>query len=59
MGKCQVSYGNIEIAKLRLGQASNIFLLENVFFYHTLHESNPKKSKLPIHEYFEEKSPKK
>ena len=38
MGKCQISCGDIEIAKQRLGQAKNIFKLENIFFYHILPE---------------------
>ena len=43
MGKCQISYGDIEIAELRLGQTRNIFMLENVFFfYHALPEINQK-----------------
>ena len=36
MGKCQISSGDIEIAKQRLGQATNIFKLENIFLYHIL-----------------------
>ena len=42
MGKCQISCGDFEMAKWRLGKASNIFKLGNVFFYHTLPERNEK-----------------
>ena len=42
MVKCQVSCGDIEMAKRRLGQARIIFRLGNVIFYHILPESKTK-----------------
>ena len=42
MAKCQISCGDIEMEKRRLGQARNILKLGNVFFYHKLPESNPR-----------------
>ena len=46
MGKCQISCGDIEIAKQRLGQARDIFKLGNIFFFQILPKNNPKKLKL-------------
>ena len=42
MGKCQISYGDIEMAKQRLCQARDIYKLENIFFYHILPKNNAK-----------------
>ena len=42
MAKCQISHGDIEMAKQRLGQAGNIFMLGNMFFYHALPKRNLK-----------------
>ena len=43
MGKCQISCGEIKIAKLRLGQARHIVMLGKIFFYHILPENDLKK----------------
>ena len=42
MRKCQISCGDIVMAKRSLGQARDIFRLENIFFYHILAKNNPK-----------------
>ena len=54
----QISCGDIEMAKQRLGQARNILNLENMFFYHALPTSNLKHLNYHNHEHFEEKPPK-
>ena len=46
MAKYQISCGDIEMAKRRLGQAIIIFKLGNMFFYHTLPKSNQTKFEL-------------
>ena len=46
MAKCQISCGDIEMAKRRLGQARIILKLGNIFLYQTLPQSNRKQIKL-------------
>ena len=58
MGKCQISCVDIEMANGRLGQARNILMFGNMFFYLTLPKSNPKKNLYShTYEHFAETPP--